>query len=82
MNQSKYINKESTKEKSFMVLDDLGETLGQMHSEKALELANSKYLDLVLVSKGEGKPVAKIVDYNKFMYESKKKTICLKVLMV
>lgn len=73
MNQSKYIINESIKEKSLMVIDELGEKLGEMHTEKALELAYSKNLDLVLFSKGEGKPVAKIVDYNKFMYESKKK---------
>ncbi|TKB96037.1 translation initiation factor IF-3 [Pedobacter cryophilus] len=41
--------------------------------EKALEMAQELDLDLVEISPNANPPVCKIVDYNKFVYEQKKK---------
>ncbi len=39
----------------------------------ALKIAQSQELDLVEISPGANPPVCKIIDYNKFLYEEKKK---------
>jgi translation initiation factor IF-3 len=39
----------------------------------ALKIAQSQFLDLVEISPGANPPVCKIIDYNKFLYEEKKK---------
>jgi translation initiation factor IF-3 len=44
-----------------------------MKREEALEVARKKDLDLVLVVPNANPPVAKIVDFAKFLYEEKKK---------
>ena len=54
------------------LIDDQGENLGLVDSETALRIAEEKNLDLVLVSSA-GAPVCKICDYQKSLYESKKK---------
>lgn len=41
--------------------------------DKALKLAQEKGLDLVEISPNAEPPVCRIVDYNKFLYEQKKK---------
>ncbi|KHJ38367.1 translation initiation factor IF-3 [Pedobacter glucosidilyticus] len=41
--------------------------------EKALQMAEELELDLVEISPNANPPVCKIVDYNKFVYEQKKK---------
>jgi len=42
-------------------------------SQKALEIAYNKGLDLVLVAPNSNPPVAKIMDYGKYKYEKEKK---------
>lgn len=46
--------------------------MGVLSKAEALELAKSKELDLVLFSSGDS-PIAKIIDYGKYVYQSKKK---------
>ncbi len=41
--------------------------------EKALEMAQEADLDLVEISPNANPPVCRIIDYNKFVYEQKKK---------
>lgn len=56
-----------------MVIGPNGEQMGIKKIEDALTLANYAGLDLVLMS-GSGTPaVGKIMDYNKYRYEKKKK---------
>jgi translation initiation factor IF-3 len=55
------------------VLGDDGEQLGILSREEALEIADDKGLDLVLVSPNAKPPVAKIMDYGKHKYELEKK---------
>lgn len=40
---------------------------------EALKIAQSQFLDLVEISPGANPPVCRVIDYNKFLYEEKKK---------
>jgi translation initiation factor IF-3 len=53
----------------------VGENLepGIYSFEKAFAIAQDQGLDLVEISPGANPPVCKIIDYNKFLYEEKKK---------
>jgi len=55
------------------VIDSQGEQVGVLDTEKALDLAKSRGLDLVEVSPGAKPPVCKILDYNKYKYQQKKR---------
>jgi len=55
-----------------------GENLGVMNTTEALRLAREKELDLVLISEQANPPVAKILEYNKFLYEERKKSSAVK----
>jgi translation initiation factor IF-3 len=67
-----YIN-EQIRAKEVMVIGPNGEQLGVKPIKDALTLANYAGFDLVLMSPNAKPPVCKIMDYNKFKYESKKK---------
>lgn len=73
MKKDNFFVNDEIKVKKLMVIDETGEKLGEMETSAALELANSKNLDLVLVSTNENMNIAKILDYGKFIYEMKKK---------
>ena len=55
------------------VLGDEGEQMGILSRDEAMQIADDKGLDLVLVSPDAKPPVAKIMDYGKFKYEQEKK---------
>lgn len=46
---------------------------GVMSIEEARKLADEKELDLVLISEKADPPVCRIIDYQKFLYQQKKK---------
>lgn len=46
---------------------------GIYKTRKALELAQERELDLVLITENANPPVAKILDYKKFLYDQKKR---------
>ncbi|MFP3589935.1 translation initiation factor IF-3, partial [Paraburkholderia sp. SIMBA_055] len=50
-----------------------GEQIGVVRSEVALRLAQEQDLDLVEVAPDSRPPVAKIMDYGKFKYETAQK---------
>ena len=56
-----------------MVIGPNGEQMGTKKLNDALTIANFAGLDLVLMNPGSERPVAKIMDYNKFKYEKNKK---------
>ena len=62
--------------KEMMVIGPNGEQMGVKSKQDALTLAGYAGFDLVLMSEGGNGnlPVCKIMDYNKFKYEKKKKT--------
>lgn len=54
------------------VVDEHGENLGVMDTNKALAIAQDRGLDLIEVSPLAEPPVAKIVDYSKLKYQEEK----------
>ena len=56
-----------------MVIGPNGEQLGIKSKQDALTLANYAGFDLVLMNENSNPPVCKIMDYNRFKYEKKKR---------
>lgn len=54
------------------LIDDQNEMLGVMDTQKAIELAKSREMDLLEVSPKAKPPVCKIMDYGQFKYEKEK----------
>lgn len=67
-----FIN-EQIRAKEVMVIGPNGEQLGIKPIKDALTLASYAGFDLVLMNSKGTPPVCKIMDYNKFKYENKKK---------
>ena len=67
-----FIN-EQIRAKEVMVIGPNGEQLGGKGINDALTLANFAGFDLVLMNPNGNPPVCKIMDYNKFKYENKKR---------
>jgi translation initiation factor IF-3 len=55
------------------LITDTNENVGVIPLRQALELAESKGLDLVEVSPNANPPVCRIMDYGKFQYERRRK---------
>ena len=64
---------EQIRAREVMVIGPNGEQLGIKPIKDALTLANYAGFDLVLMNSNAQPPVCKIMDYNKFKYENKKK---------
>lgn len=64
---------EQIRAKEVMVIGPNGEQLGIKTTEDALTLASYAGYDLVLINPKNTPPVCKIMDYNKYKYEIKKK---------
>ena len=58
---------------SVQLIDEEGKKLGVMSSKEALEIAEEKNLDLVMVSNNTDIPVCKIMNYGKYKFEQAKK---------
>lgn len=67
-----FIN-EQIRAKEVMVIGPKGEQLGTKQLKDALTLASYAGFDLVLINPKGNPPVCKIMDYNKFKYENKKR---------
>ena len=67
-----FIN-EQIRAKEVMVIGPRGEQLGTKPIKDALTLASYAGFDLVLINQNSNPQVCKIMDYNKFKYENKKK---------
>ena len=66
---------EQIRAKQMLVIGPNGEQLGIKSKDEALTLASYAGFDLVLMNSNAKPPVCKIMDYNKFKYENKKKII-------
>ena len=64
---------EEIRDREVRVIDTDGTMLGVMPTDKALDLAAEKKLDLVNISPNAKPPVCKILDYGKYRYELQKK---------
>ncbi|MCM1370565.1 MAG: translation initiation factor IF-3 [Clostridium sp.] len=67
-----FIN-EQIRAKEVMVIGPKGEQLGVKPIKDALTLSSYAGFDLVLINPNGNPPVCKIMDYNKFKYENKKR---------
>ena len=67
-----YINKEIKATTVRVVGENIGE-VGIVSIEEALKIATDQELDLVEISPTAKPPVCKVVDYQKFLYQQKKK---------
>lgn len=67
-----FIN-EQIRAKEVMVIGPNGEQLGVKQLKDALTLSSYAGFDLVLINQNGNPPVCKIMDYNKFKYENKKR---------
>ncbi len=64
---------EQIRVKQMLVIGPNGEQLGIKSRDEALTLASYAGFDLVLINDKGDNPVCKLMDYNKFKYEKKKK---------
>lgn len=55
------------------VIDVEGKQIGVISKSNALQKAQEKELDLVLIAPNANPPVAKIIDFKKFLYQEEKK---------
>jgi len=58
---------------SLRVINDKGEQVGILTKEEALRMAGDQYIDLVLIAPKANPPVAKLIDFKKFLYQEEKK---------
>ncbi|MCI9016606.1 MAG: translation initiation factor IF-3 [Clostridia bacterium] len=72
MKQELPIN-EQIRLKEIQVIDEQGQKLGIIDTNKAIEIAYEKNLDLVLVAPNGNPPVCKIMNYGKYKFEQSKK---------
>ncbi len=56
------------------VIDGNGDNLGVVPTRDALKRAMEQELDLVVIAEKANPPVAKILDFNKYLYEENKKS--------
>ena len=68
-----YLINEEIREKEVRLIDSNGEQIGIVPIKKAMEMAESKQLDLVMIAQKATPPVCKIMDYNKYLYEVAKR---------
>jgi len=59
--------------KELRVIDEQGKQVGVISKDEALQLANSKDLDLILIAPGASPQVARLMDFKKFLYQEEKK---------
>lgn len=63
---------ERIRTEELFVIDENNQPLGQMNRDEALQKAQERGFDLVLVSPQVHPPVAKFLDYGKFKYKQEK----------
>lgn len=68
-----YLVNEKIRFKEVRVILQNGENLGVIPTYNALDQAQKQGLDLVVIADKANPPVAKILDFNKFLYEERKK---------
>lgn len=64
---------EEIREKEVRLVDENGEQLGVVSTNKAIDMAISRKLDLVKVAPNAKPPVCRLMDYGKYKYDMEKK---------
>lgn len=60
--------------KTIILINELGERVGEIDTKEALAIAQSKDLDLIVINEKSSPPIAKIIDYGKHLYNQKRKS--------
>lgn len=68
-----FLVNEEIKFSQVQVIDENGEKSGKINTNQAIEMAEDRGLDLVLVSPNQDNPVCKMLDYSKYKFEMAKK---------
>ena len=68
----KYFVNEKIRADRMMIIDHMGQSLGVLSRSQALMRAHEVSLDLVQVGEKDGMPIAKLMDFGKFLYAKKK----------
>ncbi len=55
------------------VIDDQSKQIGILSKQEALRVAQEREMDLVLIAPKANPPVAKVIDFKKFLYQEEKK---------
>ncbi|MBI2414500.1 translation initiation factor IF-3 [candidate division WWE3 bacterium] len=74
----RYQINERIRSNELRVITKDGENLGILPTRDAITEAKNRNLDLVVVSEGATPPIAKILDFNKFLYDESKKASAAK----
>ncbi|RAO99468.1 translation initiation factor IF-3 [Petrotoga sp. 9PW.55.5.1] len=69
----KVAKNEEIRVRKVLLIDQDGNKLGEIPTKEALKLAQQSGLDLVLVAPQAKPPVARMMDYGKYIYEKEKK---------
>ncbi len=69
----RYFKNEEIRANHLLVIDEEGKRLGEMSKEEALKRAQEQSKDLVLIAWQTRPPIAKIIEYGKFIYQQQKK---------
>ena len=64
---------EEIRDREVRLIDENGEQLGVMPTQKAMELAEERGLDLAKIQPTAKPPVCKLMDYGKYRFEQSKK---------
>lgn len=64
---------ERIRARELRLIDDQGQNYGVIATSEAQAIADEKGLDLIVVSPDQNPPVAKILDYGKYKFETEKK---------
>ena len=71
--KNKAVMNEKIRSREVRLIDENGENHGVVPTLDALKMAQTADLDLVIISPNQDPPVAKIMDFGKFKYETEKK---------
>ncbi|MFN3269436.1 MAG: translation initiation factor IF-3 [Candidatus Kapaibacteriota bacterium] len=70
---SKYKVNNEIRVEQVRLIDEQGKMIGIFPTREALKIASERDLDLVLIAPQADPPVARIIDYGKFIFEQQKK---------
>jgi translation initiation factor IF-3 len=72
-NRKFYFTNQRIEAETMRVVDEHGEQVGVLSKQEALQEAQTREMDLVLIAPHAQPPVAKIIDFKKFLYQEEKK---------
>jgi len=69
----RFFKNEEIRASRLLVINEKGKKLGEMSKDEALQRAQEEGKDLVLITWQTNPPIAKIIEYGKFIYQQQKK---------